>query len=112
MIFLRSRRCLTLFLAAAALSLLAGCSRDTRPNVVVISIDTLRADHCSFMGYERETTPRLDAFAAEGALVSRAYAPTSTTGPTHASLFTSLYPLGHGVIQNGLELDDRFTTLA
>ena len=75
-------------------------------------MDTTRSDHCSVYGYGLNTTPNLQRLAEEGALFNLAYSPTSTTGPTHASLFTSLYPMEHGVIRNGLPLDDRFTTLA
>lgn len=99
-------------LALLALCMLPACSRTPRTNVLVISIDTLRNDHCSFAGYARQTTPRLDQLAAEGMRMTQAYAPTSTTGPTHASIFTSLYPLSHGVVRNALALDEQFMTLA
>ena len=82
------------------------------PNLLLISIDTLRSDHTSVYGYERETTPFLEALASEGLLFSDAYALTSLTQPTHASLFTSFYPIAHRVIRNGLVLDDEYTTLA
>ena len=48
-------------------------------NVVLITIDTLRADHCGFQGYERNTTPRLDTFAEESVVFERAYAPSNGT---------------------------------
>ena len=82
------------------------------PNLLLISIDTLRSDHCSVYGYEQETTPFLEVLASEGLLFSEAYAPTSLTQPTHATLFTSFYPIAHRVIRNGLVLDDEYTTLA
>ena len=81
-------------------------------NVLLISVDTLRSDHCSVYGYHRQTTPVLEQLAAEGALFLEAYSPTSLTQPTHASLFTSLHPIGHQVIRNGLVLGEEFLTVA
>lgn len=88
-------------LAVAAL-VLAGCAR--RPpgqlNLLLVTVDTLRADHLGFAGYPRDTSPHLDALAREGVWFSRCYAPSSTTGASHASLFTSLSPPDHGVLAN------------
>jgi len=67
-----------------------------RPNVLLITLDTLRADHVSAYGYRRETTPHLDALAAEGILYRHALSPSSWTLPGHASLFTGLLPTEHG----------------
>jgi len=89
-----------------------GCGAPDPPNLLLVVIDTLRADHTSTYGYARDTTPRLSALATEGALFRQAYAPMGLTGPSHATLFTSLHPLSHGVAQNGLALDDSATTLA
>jgi arylsulfatase A-like enzyme len=82
------------------------------PNLVLVTLDTTRFDHTSLGSYERDTTPRLRALAAEGASFELAYAPTATTGPTHATLFTSLLPPEHGVIKNGVALDGDLVTLA
>ena len=82
------------------------------PNVVLVTIDTLRADHCSTYGYARDTTPHLDALAAEGALFENAYAITATTLPSHATLFTSLYLYEHGVVKNAIVLPEDVHTLA
>lgn len=71
-----------------------------RPNVVLVSIDTLRADHLSCYGYFRETSPRIDALARESVVFERAYAPMATTLPSHSSMFTGLYPLEHGILAN------------
>ena len=98
--------------------LIIGCGNhatektDSQPNLILISIDTTRKDHCSVYGYERDTTPNLNAFGAQGARFEQAYAPTSTTGPTHATIFTSLYPIAHHVLKNGLKLSDEYVTLA
>ncbi len=81
--------------------------------VVLITIDTLRADHVGAYGYPRPTTPFLDHLAAEGVVFENAYSSSSHTAPSHASLFTSLYPEAHGVLRNGARLPPgQFTTLA
>jgi arylsulfatase A-like enzyme len=86
--------------------------RPLRPDVLVISIDTLRADHTSLYGYERRTTPELERLAGEGVLFALAYAPTATTAPSHATLFTGRPPMDHGVERNGQPLVDDAHTLA
>jgi arylsulfatase A-like enzyme len=70
--------------------------RANRPNVVLISLDTTRADHLSLYGYSRRTTPKLEAFAAGATLYRYAYANGDMTLPSHASMFTGLYPTQHG----------------
>ena len=62
------------------------------PNVVLISIDTLRADHLGCYGYERATSPTLDGWAARGVRFERAYAQANQTLPSHVALLSSLYP--------------------
>lgn len=81
-------------------------------HLVLITIDTLRADHVSSYGHPISTTPFVDSLAAEGVLFERAYAQSATTKPSHSSIFTALYPLQHGVQNNGLVLDGEFVTLA
>lgn len=68
---------------------------EARPNVILISIDSLRADHLECYGYGRSTSPSIDALAAEGALFEQAIAQAPWTLPSHASLFTSLYVRTH-----------------
>jgi arylsulfatase A-like enzyme len=72
-------------------------SRAKRPNVIFIVLDTVRADHMSCYGYYRETTPQIDAFAAESRLYSNVLSPSFWTGPSHASFFTGLPTSAHGV---------------
>ena len=67
------------------------------PNVLLIVVDTLRADHVSSYGYSRLTTPNLDRVAREGVLFDNAIAPCSWTLPSHASLLTGRYPSDHGM---------------
>ncbi len=71
-----------------------------RPNVLIITIDTIRADHLGFHGYQRPTSPRLDRLSAESVVFERAYSPIATTLPSHTSMFTGVYPHEHGVLAN------------
>jgi arylsulfatase A-like enzyme len=67
------------------------------PNVLLITIDTLRADHLSAYGYRRPTSPNLDELAARGLLFENAIAPAPRTTQSIASMMTSLYPQTHGI---------------
>jgi arylsulfatase A-like enzyme len=67
------------------------------PNVLVVVIDTLRADHLSFYGYNRETTPHLDAIAKQGVVFDNDISPSPWTLGSHASMLTGRYPHEHGV---------------
>jgi arylsulfatase A-like enzyme len=71
-----------------------------RPNIVLITLDTLRADHLSCYGYQKSTTPHLDQFAQESVIFKNAYATSPWTSPSHASLFTGMYPSKHGLHHN------------
>lgn len=71
------------------------------PNVLLISIDTLRADVVGAYGNRAGASPTLDALASEGVLFDRAYTVTPLTIPAHSSLFTGKYPPNHGVQDNG-----------
>ncbi len=82
-------------------------------NVVLISIDTCRADHLSAYGFNRNTTPRIDAVARDGVLFQEALTPVPLTSPAHSSMFTGTYPPTHGVrLNNGVRLSDSNVTLA
>ena len=83
-----------------------------RPNVLLISIDTLRADHLSCYRYGRQTSPNLDKLAAEGTLFETAISPTSWTVPSHMSLMTGQNPLEHGVRTAMTSLSAETETLA
>ena len=76
----------------------AGCTRPPpdAPNVVLVTLDTTRADHLGCYGYDRPTSPNLDRLAAAGVRFARARGVSSWTLPTHASLFTGKYPSVHG----------------
>jgi len=101
---------------ASAIALAAGCARepgDPRPSIVLVVVDTLRADAVSAYGAVEGTTPAFDALASEGLLYSRAYAPSPWTLPSHASLLTGLAVDRHGVgVAGRMGLRAEFTTLA
>lgn len=94
---------LLMLLASAAL---AACAPDDplapRPgaHLVLISLDTLRADHLGCYGYERDTTPVIDAFAQHGVLFEDVLAAASTTAPSHMTMFTGVLPRVHGIHNN------------
>jgi arylsulfatase len=78
-----------------------GCSEDQpRPNVLLIVVDTLRADHLGTYGYPLDTSPNIDAFASEALKFNYAISAAPWTSPSIASLFTGFYPTAHGVVQH------------
>jgi arylsulfatase A-like enzyme len=68
----------------------------TRPPVIFLMLDTVRADHLGFYGYERDTSPNLDAFARESIAFKRAFTASPWTPPSVATMLTGLYPSSHG----------------
>ena len=125
---------LLLGLAASGALALAGCGTDARDSepasaeppmpskpsasrggppriVILVSIDTLRADHLGVYGYERPTSPFLELMAQEGVVFEDASAPSPFTLPSHASMFTGLFPRGHRVMTAG-KLPPELPTLA
>lgn len=88
-----------LAIAAAALAFFG--SARPQVNILFITLDTTRADHLGCYGSAVAATPTLDALAARGVLFERAYAPAPLTLPSHASMFTGLYPPEHGLVTNG-----------
>jgi arylsulfatase A-like enzyme len=83
-----------------------------RPNILLVSIDSLRADHLGCYGYPRETSPVIDGLAAEGALFRTVVSPSSWTLPAHATLFTSLPPESHGLTYDTKALGEGALCLA
>ncbi len=98
-------------LAALVLGAAACGPSEPARRVILISIDTLRADHLSAYGYERLTSPNLDRLLADSVLFERAYSQASWTLPSHMSMFTSLYPTVHGVIDTDRRLASDIWTL-
>ena len=102
---------LVLGLAALAPFQTLAAEGDGAP-VILISIDTLRADHLSVYGYKRLRTPHLDAFVKGGTLFRRAEAQIPLTLPSHTSFFTSTYPFENHVEENGQRVPAGVVTLA
>ncbi len=94
--------------------LLSSCGKRQRSatNVILISIDTLRADHLSSYGYQRPTSPILDKFASQGLLFEDVSTTCPWTLPAHASLLTGLYPRRNGVRTRTDRMRDDVLTLA
>lgn len=110
----RARRPRVVYLSGALIALLAQCSSydPDAVNVVLITVDTLRADHLASYSYHRTTSPNVDRLAEQGALFERAYSPRSITWPSLASLMTSTYPVRHGVRINGVPMSGELGQLA
>ena len=88
-------------------------THDTRPSVILITVDTLRADHVGCYGYAKIKTPNMDALAADGIRFDRAYATVPTTLPSHSSILTGTYPMKHGMHDfSGNRLNPAQPTLA
>jgi arylsulfatase A-like enzyme/tetratricopeptide (TPR) repeat protein len=84
-----------------------------KPNVILITLDTTRADHIGCYGYAGARTPRLDALAGRGVLFEQAAASSPLTLPAHCSILTGMYPTYHGVRINGnTALSEEQTTVA
>src|SRR5438552_15956558 len=82
-------------------------------NVIVITIDTLRADHLGCYGYKQIRTPNIDALAADGVRFARAYTPVPVTLPSHTVIFTGTYPMLSGMHDfSGNKLSASQPTLA
>jgi len=81
-------------------------------NILLITLDTTRADHLGSYGYKPAKTPNLDRLAQEGIRFARVYCPAPLTLPSHASIMTGLYPVTHGVRNNGHDLPSGIRTLA
>src|SRR5262249_36181983 len=92
----------------------AGCRHPTQADrIVLITLDTTRADHLGCYGYREAETPSLDRLAGESTLFEHALSPVPLTLPAHSSIFTGLYPAQHGVHTNGAyRLDPARRTMA
>jgi arylsulfatase len=78
----------------------SGAPEAARPDVVLVTIDTLRREHLGCYGYPRPTSPRVDALAAQSVVFENVLAPMATTFPSHLSMLTGLYPHQHGSTSN------------
>ena len=95
----------------ACLFLAAGVAAD-RPNILLITADTFRADHIGYDGYDYETSPHLDSLSATGVFFKKAFTTSGWTAPGLVSIHTSLYAPAHGVDIRGRSMDPSVTTLA
>lgn len=86
--------------------------RTTRPDVILVSIDSLRFDHLGCYGYRKPTSPTIDELARGGVRFETAVSTTSWTLPAHAAMLTGLCDSTHGLVDNGLQLADGVRTLA
>ncbi len=104
------RRCVRALLSVCtALLTAAPCAAASRPNILLVLVDTLRADHLGAYGYGRRTSPFLDRLASQGTLFTRAYSVTSYTPPAVVALLTSTFPLLMGA---SARIPDAIPTLA
>ena len=105
---------LTLILVLAAWSALGAQTRlrKSPPDVFLITLDTLRADHVHCYGYQQIQTPALDALAKDGTRFAQAFTPSPITNSSHTSIMTALLPSHHGVTDFAVPLDANHATLA
>ncbi len=94
-----------------ALSILVFCSFSYSTNVIIIAVDTLRADHLGCYGYPRNTSPNIDEFARNAIQFKNCYTPVPRTGPAFSSMLSSLPPHKHGAKNNGLPIFDNIQIL-
>lgn len=114
------RNAFLVLVAVTTACLAGGCAKSSgetttqasRPNIILLTIESLRSDHIGCYGYERDTTPSIDAVASQGIVFENAYSVTSWTLTSHASIFTGLYPSAHKVTEPRDRLSDTHTTLA
>jgi len=93
---------------------LSGCGKRQKakmPNIIVLTVDTLRADHMALYGYHRNTMPAIERFAETAVVFDNAVVPRGSTRPSYASMLTGFYPFHHGVYNNTAVLHENLTTL-
>ena len=83
-----------------------------QPNVILVTLDTLRTDHLGCYGYPKSTSPFIDKLAKKGIFFKNALNVAIQTTPNHASIFTSLYPIQHGAYMNYRKIKDGTFTMA
>ena len=99
-------------LAAMATTPVPGSAQASRPNLLLVTFDTTRADRLTPYGYSNGRMPALERLAREGTLFTRCYAPAVQTLPSHAAMLTGLYPITSNVVSNGQRLGSSVLTLA
>jgi arylsulfatase A-like enzyme/thioredoxin-like negative regulator of GroEL len=105
---MKKELCLSLFLLTVRL----WAAGNAPPNVFLVTIDTLRADHVGCYGYSGVKTPAIDGLAKDGLRFTSAFTPVPVTNSSHASILTGLYPSSHGVTDFGVALSGNHLTWA
>lgn len=98
-------------LALLLLPLVSCAAPQELPNILIVTVDTLRADYLGTYGDSTARTPNIDKLAQSATLFERAAAPMPLTRPSHFSLLTARYPREHGVVNNAMALPDEATTV-
>lgn len=114
---MKRRRLLIAGLFFIALAIAAGAiflfhASRTRPNLIIVSIDTLRADRLGSYGYARDTSPVIDDFGKRSVVFENTVSPSSWTIPSHMTLFTGLHPTTHGAVRPELKVSRNIPLLA
>ena len=104
--------CLTLVLFSLQLWAGGNPAGNPLPNVFLVTVDTLRADHVGCYGYSGVKTPAMDSLARDGIRFTNAFTPVPVTNSSHASILTGLYPSSHGVTDFGVALSASHVTWA
>ena len=99
-------------LFVGSLALAPSCAEPAPPNIVLITVDTLRADELGAYGNREAATPVLDKLASGGTVFTRSAAPMPLTRPSHFSMLTSRYPREHGVLNNAMALPETALTVS
>ncbi|MCK4546341.1 MAG: sulfatase-like hydrolase/transferase [Candidatus Eisenbacteria sp.] len=100
------------FVLVLTLAFWAGWFESSRPNIILISVDTLRPDHLGCCGYDRPTSPTIDALVSRGVLFAQAVCQMPMTAPSFCSIMTGTYPHTHGSRMNGMPLREGIVSLA
>jgi len=99
--------------AVMSVLVIMGCDHQNRPNLLLVTIDTCRADRLGCYGYDSIETPHIDRLALEGVLFEQARTSVPITLPSHVTIMTGMYPSAHGVRDNGAYVvSDSLITLA
>ena len=101
-----------LLLGPASIAAQTKSSKSSTPDVFLVTIDTLRADHVHCYGDDKISTPALDAVAGDGVRFSQAFTPSPVTNTSHTTILTGLLPSGHGVTDFGVPLSTAYPTWA
>ena len=105
---------ITLAAAVVVAVLQPGCAGPRQPDrfdVIIISVDTLRADHLGCYGYGRKTSPAIDRLASDGVLFEQCFVPIPKTTPSMISMLSGLHPKTHGVLYLGKAASEEIKQL-